>query len=62
MTAPAGLIRPTDAAAIRQARNLVAGARYGALAVLEAGTGHPGASRVAMFGTQRCSGSPRPSL
>ena len=38
----------TDAAAVRQARTLLACARHGALAVNLAGTGYPGASRVAV--------------
>lgn len=41
------VIRETDAEAIRLARTLVRTARYGALAVLEPGSGAPLASRVA---------------
>ena len=40
------VIRETDAEAVRLARTLVRTARYGALAVLEPGTGTPLASRV----------------
>ena len=40
------VIRETDAEAVRLARTLVRTARYGALAVLEPGTGAPLASRV----------------
>ncbi|TPN82531.1 HugZ family protein [Mesorhizobium sp. CU2] len=40
------IIRETDAAAIRQAKTLVRSARFGALAVIEPGTGAPLASRV----------------
>lgn len=40
------VIRPTDAASIRLARTLTRGARFGALSVIEPGTGHPFASRV----------------
>ena len=42
------MIRETDADAIRLAKTLVRGARYGALAVLEPGSGSPLASRVAV--------------
>jgi putative heme iron utilization protein len=42
------VIRETDAEAIRLARTLLRTARYGALAVLEPGTGAPLASRVAV--------------
>jgi putative heme iron utilization protein len=42
------VIRETDAEAIRLAKTLVRTARYGALAVLEPGTGAPIASRVAV--------------
>ncbi|MEX0408029.1 HugZ family protein [Aquibium sp. LZ166] len=41
------VIRPTDAEAIRLAKSLLRASRYGALAVLEPGTGAPFASRVA---------------
>lgn len=40
------VIRKTDAAAIRLAKTLVRGARFGALAVIEPGSGSPLASRV----------------
>lgn len=40
------VIRETDAEAIRLAKTLVRGARYGALAVIEADSGHPHVSRV----------------
>lgn len=40
------VIRPTDAEAIRLAKTLVRSARFGAIAVLEPGTGAPLASRV----------------
>lgn len=40
------VIRPTDAEAVRLARTLVRSARFGAIAVLEPGTGTPLASRV----------------
>jgi len=40
------VIRPTDAEAIRLAKTLVRSARYGAIAVIEAETGVPFASRV----------------
>lgn len=42
------VLRPTDAEAIRLARTLMRSARYGALAVLEPGSGGPLASRVAV--------------
>ena len=42
------VLRETDAEAIRLAKTLVRSARYGALAVIEAGTGAPLASRVAL--------------
>lgn len=45
---PKHVIRETDAEAIRLARGLVAAARHGALAVIDAATGFPGASRVAL--------------
>lgn len=45
---PKQVIRETDAEAIRLARTLIATARYGALAVISAETGFPGASRVAL--------------
>lgn len=44
--APASVIRPTDEASLALARRLVREARFAALSVLEAGTGHPFASRV----------------
>ena len=40
------VIRATDAAAIRLAKTLIRSARFGALAVIERGTGSPLASRV----------------
>jgi len=43
---PKSVIRPTDEAALKLARQLIREARYGALSVLESGTGHPFASRV----------------
>jgi putative heme iron utilization protein len=43
-----GVIRETDAEAVRLARTLVRSARYGALAALEPGGGAPLASRVAV--------------
>lgn len=43
---PNSVIRPTDAASLTLARRLVREARYGAISVLEPGTGHPFASRV----------------
>ncbi|MES0882381.1 HugZ family protein [Roseibium sp. SCP14] len=45
---PNSLIRPTDDQARRMAKNLMRCARFGALAAIEAGTGHPLASRVAV--------------
>jgi len=42
------VIRPTDEQARQLAKNLVRTARYGALAAVEAGSGHPLASRVAL--------------
>ncbi|WP_428650261.1 HugZ family protein [Roseibium sp.] len=42
------VIRPTDDQARQLAKGLVRSARFGALAALEAGTGHPLASRVAV--------------
>lgn len=45
---PKSVIRPTDDQARRLAKNLIRTARFGALAVMEAGTGHPLASRVAV--------------
>lgn len=45
---PKDVLRPTDAEAVALARQLVRSARYGALAVLEPGTGAPLASRVAV--------------
>jgi len=41
------VLRPTDDEAIRLARRLLRASRYGALAVIEPGTGAPSASRVA---------------
>ena len=43
---PKDVIRKTDAEAIRLAKTLIRSARYGALAVIEPGTGAPLASRV----------------
>ncbi len=43
---PASVIRPTDEEALRLARSLVRGARFGAMAVLEPESGHPSSSRV----------------
>ena len=43
---PASVIRPTDEASLKLARKLIREARYGAVSVLEPGTGHPFASRV----------------
>jgi len=40
------VIRPTDAESVRLAKTLIRSARYGAIAVLEPGTGAPLASRV----------------
>ena len=45
---PKSVIRPTDDQARRLAKSLIRTARYGALAAMEAGTGHPIASRVAV--------------
>lgn len=45
---PNSVIRPTDDQARLLAKQLIRTARFGALAVLEAGTGHPLASRVAV--------------
>lgn len=42
------VLRPTDAEAIRLAKTLLRGMRYGALAVLDPETGAPWASRVAV--------------
>ncbi|MTH96790.1 HugZ family protein [Roseibium sp. RKSG952] len=42
------VLRATDDTARRQARGLIRSARFGALAALEAATGHPLASRVAV--------------
>ncbi len=42
------VVRPTDDQARLQAKGLIRTARYGALAALEAGSGHPLASRVAV--------------
>jgi putative heme iron utilization protein len=47
---PVSVIRPTDEDARRLARQLVRGARFGAIAVLEPETGHPFSSRV-LLGT-----------
>jgi len=41
-------VQPADAAACAQARNLLAGARFGALAFTDAETGTPGISRIAL--------------
>jgi heme iron utilization protein len=46
MTEKKQVLRPTDAAAIAQARMLVRSAPFGALSVLEPETGHPSVSRV----------------
>jgi len=46
MKEPVKIIRDTDEEARRLARRLVRGARFGAIAVLEPGTGFPFASRV----------------
>jgi heme iron utilization protein len=43
---PTSVIRPTDEASLKLARQLIRQARYGALSVLEPETGHPFASRV----------------
>ena len=43
---PKDVIRETDAEAIRLAKTLMRTARFGALAVIESGTGAPLASRV----------------
>lgn len=48
MTEPRSVLRPTDDEARTLARRLIRSARHGALAVLEAGTGIPLASRVAV--------------
>lgn len=45
---PKSVIRPTDDQARLLAKGLVRTSRFGALAALEAGTGHPLASRVAV--------------
>ena len=45
---PKSVIRPTDDQSRRMAKDLIRTARYGALAAIEAGTGHPLASRVAL--------------
>lgn len=45
---PKSVIRPTDDQARQLAKGLVRSARFGALAALEAGSGHPLASRVAV--------------
>lgn len=44
---PKGVLRPTDAEAIRLAKTLLRGARYGALGVTDPETGAPMVSRVA---------------
>jgi putative heme iron utilization protein len=41
-------VQPADEAACAQARNLLAGARFGALAFTDAETGSPGISRIAL--------------
>jgi putative heme iron utilization protein len=46
--APADVLREVDADARALARRLLTDARHGALAVIEAGSGHPAASRVAI--------------
>ncbi|PVB61601.1 DUF2470 domain-containing protein [Labrenzia sp. 011] len=45
---PKSVVRPTDDEARLLAKGLIRSARYGALAALESGTGHPMASRVAV--------------
>lgn len=45
---PRDLLQPVDAEALRLARTLLRNARHGALAFLDAETGGPGASRVAV--------------
>jgi len=45
---PKSVIRPTDDQARGLAKGLIRTARFGALAAIEAGTGHPLASRVAV--------------
>ena len=45
---PKDVLRTVDADARALARRLIDDAHFGALAVLEAGTGHPSASRVAL--------------
>lgn len=45
---PKSVIRPTDDEARRTVKTLIRKARFGALAAIEAGTGHPLASRVAL--------------
>ncbi|MBN9671675.1 HugZ family protein [Roseibium aggregatum] len=45
---PKSVIRPTDDQARTLAKGLIRSARFGALAAIEAGTGHPLASRVAV--------------
>ena len=45
---PTSPIRATDAEAINLARELIADARHGVVAVMEPGTGYPLASRVAL--------------
>lgn len=46
MTDKPSFIRPTDVDALKLARTLVRGARFGAIAVLEPASGHPFTSRV----------------
>jgi len=46
MTDKPSVIRPTDADALKLARTLARGARFGAIAVLEPTSGHPFTSRV----------------
>lgn len=45
---PKSVIRPTDDQARQLAKGLIRSARFGALAAVEAGSGHPLASRVAV--------------
>ncbi|MEO1114853.1 MAG: hypothetical protein AAFY05_21075 [Pseudomonadota bacterium] len=45
---PMSPIRETDDPSRRMAKDLIRKARFGALAAIEAGTGHPLASRVAL--------------
>jgi len=49
MQPPISPIRPTDDTARTLARSLIAGANYGALAVLHPGTGTPHVARIALM-------------